>query len=368
MIKNKQQLASAITDFFNNKDVCNQIASFFESNNIENRRMSHIFGGILIYMVATREKNILPKTLSKLIEQNYNKNYFNSGELVAERLLMQLKAKNKNATKNDVLALFKQNFIDNGFYMHACNKTIEQSILENGLISKAGVLSKDREFIDKYIDYEYDYRSYRLYVTSNYNTLYSYGALSPEWLFNNIKDENIMINRDAKLAKQTILSKAMSSNQFKSEDLPQLKNSINNVVNFYFKEKGFNIVIIDKNLADEHGNRVFNRYDEEEEVNLQDFDFDNVLEKANRMMGFKKEKASNVVTHKAEETDSFNNFAKLENSENLNDFGTIIDFLVNKYSTHELTTIKGVLPQDLSLANIPCPTVFIKTEQKERVM
>lgn len=336
-LKDKQQLANYITELFQSEHTLGLFKKHFSDSTKKEQRPYKFFGNILNYLVITRNGNLNEDQLKQITKYSLEPNDLELGTILANELKKSLVNNNITPTSENVLKLFKNNFIDNGFYIHAFNGANYNIISNNGLNGKHTFMKNEINTLDKYLRYDYDVSSYKVFATNNYHLLYYYGNLSPEWLYYYVnKNSNCIFNKDKKHAIVNILEFANSIKPLTPEQKAELTAASETVLNHYFSSSSFGLAIIDKYLpSTTFGNRVFNRYDEEEPINPEDFNF-NVL-------------ISKLKNHSIYSNKYFNNNNLSENQA----LGLCIMYLKNKYSTYEVSTICNIEPKDMAIATLP---------------
>lgn len=347
-LNDKNELANCITNIFSSPQTITLLQEFFSGNNPSKARPDRFFGNLLNYLVITRNGSINSDTLKSIISHTLQPNDLQFGTLLANSLKQQLADQNIAPTNDNVLAQFKTNYIDNGFYMHAFNGANYESISQNGLIGKNSFMKKEFDVLSRYLRYDYDLNSYRVFATDNYSLLYNYGNLSPEWLYYYVnKNSDCLFFKDKQLSLSNMTDFANSIRPLNDDQLKELITAGNKVLDHYFSSDFFGLAIIDKYLqSTTYGNRVFNRYDEEEPINLSDFISQSVVSKVTQYIDYNKYFANGNVSEERS-------------------LGLCIMYLKNKYTTYEVSTICNIEPKDMAIATLPAHSkIFSRTPEK----
>ena len=331
-IKNNNELANTITNYFHNNAVQEQIASFFERNGEARTRMSAIMGNIITYFVATRSEQLLPQDLHTIMVESTQSYGLGNGPLIVKAIKKQLQETQGIVTANDILNKLKENYIDNGFYMHAFSKVNAQSVQTLGLRSHHNLLNKEKEHLLTYIPYEWHETSYRVFATNNYHSLYKYGLCSPEWLYNCVGNDEAMKSKNNHMALEHIMERAKQHPGAKPETLISIEASAKTALDYYFNDKGFAIAVFDRNIKKD-GYTMF-RCEHYEPVVEKDFDISTYANKASDEF---------FVKH----------YLGTDNPTEQDILAGATKFLLNKYSETEASSCYSVEPHQLSVAIMP---------------
>lgn len=344
-IKNKQDLASAITNFFKDERNLNLIKNYLK--NEKTVKLGAIIGNVIHYFVLSRNSNLEQTDFEQIIKGTIENNELSLGKVYVKHLKNYLLQKNIEPSETNVLRLFKKHHIDNGFYMHAFNGATIPIIKEKGLSGKNNFLSNQRQVMSRYLRYDYDVSSYKIFATDYYALLNGYGNVSPEWLFYFLnKNSDCVRNRDKNQALNTIVEYAkICKPNITENEIAKLIESSKVVLDHYMQEKDYGIVIMDKNLKI-NGKKVFNRYQEEEPVNDDDFDFD-----------LYKDNIKNVFNKKY--------FEKELSTDELLALGVM--GLLTKYTVYEVSTIFDIEPSDFEIATVPIYKKIFSNQKEKQI-
>ncbi len=259
----RQDFAEFINRLFASPQVTRQIAKKKKKRFGTFERISFSVGQVIAFYVATRSKNMDPRLLEQILMAKED-NAFDTGKLVARELGMLLLQQNRMPNAKNILAMLKNNIVDNALLMHATCMANIKGILEQGFDYQNKPLQKEKEFLSSVSDYEYDFRSNRLYVTSQYGVLFNFGTYSPEWVSWFVGDKNVVAQRNKQKALD-IMNKKIDNMNWNQQATQEAKQHAQNIANIYFDgPQQIALVMFDRLLCDENGKRVFNRYDEEE--------------------------------------------------------------------------------------------------------
>lgn len=311
-INNKFELANILTNLFNQESSRDLIINALLSQN-QIDKIKYVFGDIVTYLVCTRS-DVNNLILHEIINCTLNNDKEKFGNLIVNQLKNNLIKNKIKPTNNNILNLLRYNFVDNGFYMHAFNGANLEHIKNEGLNGKHKFLEKERLTLQGFLHYDYDHTSYKVFATTMYQVLYSYGNYSPEWLLYYLnKDSKIMVSKNKELAIETILNNAINNNKhIKEEDIAKITICAQKIIDHFFQDRDFAIAITDKTAKDIYGTRYFGRYDDETPVNDEDF----------------------IFTGKQS-------------------IGKTVYDIIDKYSTYEVSTYMTIPPSEIAIAQIP---------------
>lgn len=343
MLNNKNDFAVFVTNFFKNDDVQEQLQQFLQLKPEYNKKAGKVMGVLFTYLVSTRNEQITPQTLNELCVYACENNNFMAGQLVIEELMKQCKAKNPTATYDDALALFRHNYIENGFYMHACSLQSAREIQKHGLLAHSKHLQEEKQSILSHIHYPYHEKSFYAFATGDYNVLYNYGVHSPEWLSYCVNDQQTMASKNKDQAMELILQNAHQMYNLTSERKELLQSQAKTVLDFYFTEPGFAVVIMDKQVAGNNGEPMFRNYDEEQPIEPELFSMEHYMGK--------------------KESDYFLHYYLPPRTpvSTPNLMGAAVNYLVQKYSIYEVKSWQSVPANKLAVAELS--TVFTLQQQ-----
>ena len=274
-MQTKQEFSSFISKLFENETIKNKIAEYAAKEEYKERVLGIILGDILTFYTVTRSSNTSPTLINKLLANHLNiyNSYDTLVELIYDELSTQLCKEGKKANYKNMLTLASNNYVRNGFFMHAFNGASLEDVLANGLDPRLHPFKKERELLNILEEYEFYATSNRLFVTTNYNILYSYGSKSPEWVYMLLKEPEIMQKRDFKKAYDSFMKKAQQKYS-SPKKLNEIDAAFKKVFSYYFKkESNIQIAVIDRELKKENGKYAFNNYsfDWENDVAIDDY-------------------------------------------------------------------------------------------------
>lgn len=321
MLKDKQQLAKAVTDLLKSKFVLDELAK--QVNHTDLSKIKKSVANILYFMVATRSTN-LSKDVIKDIIHSPNVPY----ACIAKQIKNDLMLQGIEPTNQLVFDVLKANIHTNGIYMHSYSQVNHDNILKHGLSPNFQSFAEERNHLNYVVtDYEYEFRANRVYVTSMYEVLYGYGSYSPEWVSEIVKNDEAMLYRDYNKAMLGIEQKIETVKDITPERKQILLSSADKIIKHYLNKDKQQICIamINKFETNEHGKRLFNRYDEEE-MGLED-------------KLFEEQHLQNLFFNTSKDNNEF-----LEKS---------IKYLIDKGTIYELSTIDSVKIDQISIATLP---------------
>ncbi|PKK95919.1 MAG: hypothetical protein CVV59_01305, partial [Tenericutes bacterium HGW-Tenericutes-4] len=173
---------------------------------------------------------------------------------------------------NEIIKQLVNNYVINGFLLHAFNSANLESILKNGLDPRNRLFKEEREILNLVARYDYEATSNKLYVTGNYRVLYSYGSLSPEWVYYFLKDSKVMYDKNFNKAYEQFMETAKKKLSC-PDRLKLAEDAAKKVFQFYLRDNlNIQIAVLDKFAKNERNELIFksHRY-EEDEVNLDDY-------------------------------------------------------------------------------------------------
>jgi len=313
MLETKQQLAKAITRIFNSSAVKSELAAKINPSNVI--EIKNAVANVLYFLVATRTPNISGKTVQALL------NTKDVSAIIVNQIKQHLTEQGALVSNQAVLTVLKQNIFDHGIYMHSFPSLYTQNIMQQGLDPKLQLFESERAVLEGFLDYPYFYKANRNHVTGTYEIVYSYGAYSPEWVYNIVKDNEAMLQRDYGKAMQ-IMSDRLQDTELSDDAKSRILTCAQNVFAYYLKETDVHVALIDKYEKNAYGRRLFNRYNEESD-RVQEADF-NLETLAKRF-----DTSDTIFLEKA------------------------TDYLLNKSRIYELSTIDTLQPHQFAIASIP---------------
>lgn len=343
----REDFAAFLNELFAKPEVIKQIALSTQKVNGNLNRISHSVGQVIHFYMATRSKNTDVSLVKQILEQA-DQNVFGAGKQVARELGIQLMQQNIMPSAQNVLALLKQNLVDRCLLMHATCEGHLQGILKDGFDYQIKPHQEEKDFMSSLFDYEYNFRSNRLYVTSHYGVLYNYGIYSPEWLTSLVGDRELIKNRQPHKAFQVMCQK-IDDRKWNEQTTQKAKQYAQKLAHVYFeKSQDVAVVLFDRMLTDEDGKRVFNRYNEEEDsFDESAFSVETLQTSLGKVIDANK---SIFVSPEAFE------FVAEATSR-----------LVNRTSVFEFSTLSKILPKDFSVAMLPSYQTFAKHVPMEQI-
>lgn len=340
-MNNREQFANFLSNLFANKTYMQQIAKSTVKIHGSLEKIGASVGRVITFYSTTRSKQVDVNLLWQMLEcteQGFAK-------LMTKQIGIELQKQNITPSTNNILKVLQHN-LTNSFYMHATHKRHLDSILANGFDRNIRPLEQEKQFFSRLFDYEYNYRSNRLYVTNCYNILYDYGVFSPEWLTFAFDNKDVVRFRQKNKAMKLLGKKAQAHIATK-EGAEKAKQYVKNVCNYYFTSpQEVVVVLFDRLLKDQYGDRAFNRYNEEEDsFDSSTFTYE-FLQKRLQM-------SANPQKSIFEDEQAFE-FAAMST-----------DKLIGRTTNHEFSTLSKIPPKDFSVALLPSFATFAKCVQKD---
>lgn len=327
-IKNKEQLALFIQNFFDNENNVLYIKEKLENKTNKQRVFARFFGNLLNFVVATRSTLIADEVFDKLFE---SKDYtpFLAGKEIVSALTEQFKKENITPTTQNILSRFKHNFVDNGFYMHAFNNAFEKHIKTNGANAKVALeFDESKSRLSTYIDYPYAAKSYRFFVSGKYEILLNYGIQSPEWFYNLVRDPDVFYHKDQNRAYNKIMDNVKNSHlKTDDETFKVLSEDAKKLTKILLDKKNrISVAVIDKKLKTEDGSRVFPDYLENDSFEERHFE-EAELNKFAEKNALQKDKVETI--------------------------GSYFEYLISQYALYETSTYHQINQKDLARFTLP---------------
>jgi hypothetical protein len=266
-MQTKQEFAQFITQLFASDALKQSIAHHLNTCKDKKRHLGFIVGDILTFYTITRSTNCSKKLLNRVIENavKHNYDYGFLVEIVYEELAEQNKKQNKPTNANYIIHQVIENYVTNGFLLHAFTSANLKSVLEKGLNPRHRLFEEERKLLNSVSMYDFEHTSNRLFVTGNYRVLYSYGSLSPEWVYYYFKNSDVMYDKNYTNAYQIFMQKARLKLNCPNR-LKQTEQAAKRVFRFYLKkEHTIQIAVLDKLAKDSNDKPLFKNYNYDED-------------------------------------------------------------------------------------------------------
>jgi hypothetical protein len=269
-MQTKQEFAQFITQLFSKEDFKNRIAHFLTTALYPKRTLGIIVGDILTFYSVTRSKNTSALLLDRIM---HNATYFTeSYDNLTNLIINEITKKNKDLPPKALVNEVINNYVTNGFLLHAFSSANLESILEKGLDPRHRLFENERKILNTISHYDYEATSKKLYVTGNYRVLYSYGSLSPEWVYYHFKESKAMYSKNFEEAYSLFLERAQKVLP-SPERLELAKRAAQKVFGFYLrKELNIQIAVLDKFAKNDRDEIIFkNKGYDEDEIDLEEY-------------------------------------------------------------------------------------------------